>query len=107
MGRIDLAEITIRLDPGTRKHRDGREVTMTNTVDAVLLACAPGKAAADHVFTRPNGFPVREFRDAWTKRLADAIGALGIDITDLFLRLRRQTPKSARQQKSDQERSAR
>jgi hypothetical protein len=40
---------------------------MTNAIHALLSECVTGKAAEDHVFTRSNGVPVRDFRAAWVK----------------------------------------
>src|SRR5207244_3992031 len=47
------------------KNGRGREVTMPPTMRSLLTRCAVGKSAEDYVFTRPNGKPVRDFRDAW------------------------------------------
>jgi len=70
--QIDLAQRVIRLDPGTTKNNDGREVFMTDDLHHLLSACATGKAAEDSVFTRPNGIPVRSFREAWEKACVGA-----------------------------------
>jgi len=43
--QIDLLSRTIRLEPGTTKNRDGREVTMTRRVDELLKLCVFGKTA--------------------------------------------------------------
>ena len=63
--QIDLRSATIRLDPGTTKNREGREVAMIGTVRALLAQCIEGKALDDHVFTREDGKPVRDFRKVW------------------------------------------
>jgi len=60
--QVDLVQKVIRLEPGTTKNSDGREVFMTDTVRALLSACIQGKAPDAQVFTRPNGSPVRDFR---------------------------------------------
>jgi integrase len=62
---VDLGSGTIRLDRGSTKNRDAREATMTPTVRLLLQECVRGKAPDDHVFTRSNGRPVRDFRRAW------------------------------------------
>ena len=67
VGQVDLKARTIRLDPGTTKNRAGREITMTANVAALLEQCVNGKAPEEHVFTRDNGQPVRDFRKAWYK----------------------------------------
>jgi integrase len=61
--QLNLIDRTIRLDPGTTKNDEGRVVVMTNDVFLLLQACCAGKGADDFVFTRPNGEPVRVFRD--------------------------------------------
>jgi integrase len=65
--QIDLMQRVIRLDPGTTKNSDGREVFMTEALYLLLGACVEGKGAEDAVFARPNGIPVRTLRDAWEK----------------------------------------
>lgn len=62
---VDLLERTIRLDPGTTKNLEGRNVPMTEDVFTLLSAAAAGKQANDYVFTREDGNPVRDFRGAW------------------------------------------
>jgi integrase len=70
--QVDLMQRVIRLDPGTTKNNDGREVFMTDDLYLLLAACAEGKSGEDAVFTRPNGVPVRSLRDAWEKACNDA-----------------------------------
>lgn len=45
VGQVDLAQRVIRLDPGTTKNSDGREVFMTDALHHLLSACYAGKAA--------------------------------------------------------------
>jgi len=63
--QVDLLGKVIRLDPGTTKNRDGREVSMTQNVYALLSACVSEKQPDDFVFTRPDGKAVRDFRETW------------------------------------------
>ena len=56
---------TIRLDPGTTKNREGREVAMTDSVAVLLAQAAAGKHADDFLLTRGDGKPIRDFRRAW------------------------------------------
>jgi integrase len=64
--QVDLLARTIRLDPGETKNGEGREVTMTDMVHALLTECVRGKSGGDDfVFTRSNGRPVRDFRKSW------------------------------------------
>jgi hypothetical protein len=65
VAQIELAQRVIRLEPGTTKNREGREVVMTDAVYTLLSACIHGKRADDHVFTRSNGKRVRDFRVTW------------------------------------------
>jgi integrase len=52
---VDLLGNVIRREPGTTKN-DGR---------ALLSECVSGKQPDDHVFSRPNGSPVKDFRETW------------------------------------------
>jgi integrase len=70
--QIDLVQRVIRLEPGTTKNADGREVFMTDAVHALLLACVTGKAPDGHVFSRSNGKPVRSFRGTWERECTRA-----------------------------------
>lgn len=71
--QVDLAARTIRLDPGSTKNGDGREVTMTAKVEELLRAAVAGKGKADYVLTRESGRPVKDFRGAW-RELCTAAG---------------------------------
>lgn len=70
--QVDLAQRVIRLEPGTTKNTDGREVFMTEAVYAMLTACIMGKQGGHKVFTRSNGKPVRSFRGTWEKECTRA-----------------------------------
>jgi integrase len=63
--QVDLLAHTIRLEPGTTKNREGREVTMTASVYALMKECVGGKGQDDMVFTRKGGKPIRDFRKTW------------------------------------------
>jgi integrase len=65
VGQVDLLARTIRLEPGTTKNREGREVTMTSAAYSLLSTCVTGKTANDYVFTRSSGQRVRDFRETW------------------------------------------
>jgi integrase len=65
--QVSVSAGTIRLEPGTTKNDQGREVSMTLPVRALLTQCVNGKGPDDHVFTREDGKPVRDFRGAWAK----------------------------------------
>lgn len=72
VGRVDLVARTIRLDPGTTKNLEGREVTIESGVLLQLLRlCVEGKRPEDYVFTR-GVKPVRDFRKSWENLCADA-----------------------------------
>ena len=63
--QVDLLGRTIRLEPGTTKNKEGREVTMTQRIHALLSACLVGKEQQDFVFTWPDGKRVQNFRKTW------------------------------------------
>jgi hypothetical protein len=63
--RVDLLAVAIRLDPGTTKNDQGREVSMTQTVRELLTECVCGKESENRVFTREDGKPVLDFRGTW------------------------------------------
>jgi integrase len=72
VSQADVAQRLTRLEPGTTKNRDGREVLMTDAVCQLLTALVHGKAADDWVFTRKNGKPVKDFRVMWQNACAHA-----------------------------------
>lgn len=72
VGQVDLSQRVIRLEPGTTKNRDGREVLMTEEVHHLLSSLVHGKSAEQHVFTRSPGKPVRDFRLTWKNACAHA-----------------------------------
>ena len=65
--QVDLVQQVIRLEPGTTKNNDGREVFMTDSVRTLLAECVRGKAPDEPVFVRPDGKPVRDFRVTWER----------------------------------------
>jgi integrase len=89
--QVDVLSRTIRLEPGTTKNRDGREVTMTRRVHELLKLCVFGKTGDSFVFTRSNGQPVRDFRGTWAKACEQA-GVPGL----LFHDLRRTAARNLR-----------
>lgn len=89
--QVDLDAHTIRLEPGTTKNKDGREVTMTATVHHLLVQCVEGKSGDNAVFTRLDGKPVKDFRDIWAKA-TEAAGVPGL----LFHDLRRTAARNLR-----------
>jgi integrase len=90
-GQIDLAQRVIRLEPGTTKNREGREVVMTDAVYTLLSACVAGKTADEYVFTRSSGKRVRDFRRTWISACEQA-GVPGL----LFHDLRRTAARNLR-----------
>ena len=67
VSQVNLAQKVIRLEPGTTKNRDGREVMMTEVLSQMLAALIHGKASDGRVFTRANGKAVSDFRQTWRK----------------------------------------
>jgi integrase len=88
---VDLVARTIRLEPGTTKNQEGREVTIeSGRLLHLLRQCVDGKRPEDHVLTR-GAKPIRDFRKRW-KRLCTAVGAPGL----LFHDLRRTAARNLR-----------
>ncbi|MGA2237168.1 MAG: site-specific integrase [Terriglobales bacterium] len=91
VGQVDLVARTIRLEPGTTKNREGREVTIeSGRLLELLRQCLKGKRAEDHVFTR-GAKPIRDFRKRW-QNLCTAAGVPGL----LFHDLRRTAARNLR-----------
>ena len=63
--QVDLHARTIRLDRGTTKNGEGREVVMTSEVEELLRAAVAKKKPTDSVFTREDSKPIKDFRGAW------------------------------------------
>jgi integrase len=91
VSQVDLAERVIRLEPGSTKNRDGREVVMTEAVFVLLSACVADKGADDWVFTRRDGKRVLDFRGTW-KLACERAGVVGL----LFHDLRRTAARNLR-----------
>jgi integrase len=89
--QLDLFAKTIRLEPGTTKNSEGREVTMTQPVFELLSRRVVGKGADDFVFTRKDGKPLKDFRASWGK-VCEAAGVAGL----LFHDLRRTAARNLR-----------
>ena len=89
--QADLVSRTIRLEPGTTKNQEGREVTIESGRLLELLGkCVKDKRPEDHVFTRGDR-PIRDFRNRW-KNLCTAAGVPGL----LFHDLRRTAARNLR-----------
>jgi integrase len=80
--QVNPSARSIRLEPGTTKNDEGREVSMTLPVRVLLTQCVQGKAPDDYVFTRENGKPVRDFRGSWASacKTANVPGLLFHDL---------------------------
>lgn len=63
--QVNIANRSIRLDPGTTKNKDGRQVEMTARVRDLLREAIKNKEADDYVLTRAGGGRVRDFRSTW------------------------------------------
>jgi len=74
--QVDLKARTLRLDVGSTKNDEGREVALSANAHTLLTECVRGKGPDDHVFTR-HGRPVLDFRKAWAKLcIAAGVGAM-------------------------------
>jgi len=67
VNQVDLFTRTIRLEVGETKNSQGRTVKMPEEVYHLISACTHGKKGSDHVFSRTDGNPVKDFRKAWQK----------------------------------------
>jgi integrase len=66
VGQVDLADRTIRLNPGETKNGQGRLAVLTDAAYVLIRECVRGKTADDYVFTR-NRKRIRSFRGTWAK----------------------------------------
>ena len=89
--QVQLLSRTIRLEPGTTKNNEGREVTMTQEVYALLSQCVTRKEPEDFVFTKKSGRRIGDFRKLWAKACKEA-GVPGL----LFHDLRRTAARNLR-----------
>jgi integrase len=64
VSQVDIFRKTIRLEPGTTKNGEGREVSMTDAVCELLRPLVVGKAPTDQLFTRGSR-PVKSIRKVW------------------------------------------
>jgi transposase len=72
VSQVDLFQRTLRLEVGSTKNRDGREVSMTDAIYTLLLECVRGKTGEQFVLTRRDGRPVKDFRKTWANICAKA-----------------------------------
>lgn len=70
--QVDLPARTLTLDAGTTKNGKARIAYLTEPLYILLRELVHGKQPDDHVFTRPNGRPVCDFRATWYKACARA-----------------------------------
>jgi len=70
--QVDFGAKVIRLEVGSTKNDEGREVTIPQSIQSLLLECACDKKPEDFLFTRPDGKPVKEFRKSWRNLCIDA-----------------------------------
>jgi integrase len=63
--QINLITRTVRLDVGTTKNGEGREVTVTTKVEELLRTAVAKKRPEDFVLTRMDGSRVKDFRRGW------------------------------------------
>ena len=70
--QVDFLGNIIRLEVGTTKNKEGREVAIVPEVFQLLVECCKGKNPDDYVLTRENGRPVRDLRGAWDELFARA-----------------------------------
>jgi integrase len=82
VANISMSARTIRLNTGSTKNDEGREVAMTQRIAALAEQAIADKAKDDYLLTRDDGKRVKDFRKAWAK-LIDAAGLEGLFLHDL------------------------
>jgi integrase len=55
----------VRLDHADTKNNEPREIPLAGTALELIRQCIVGKKPTDHVFSRPDGSPVKDFRKSW------------------------------------------
>ncbi len=80
--QVDLADHSLRLNPGETKNGEGRLAFLTEEAYLLIQACVNAKGPEDYVFTRRNGKPVKDFRWAWEKA-TEAAEVPGLLVHDL------------------------
>jgi integrase len=78
---VDTIARLIRLDVGTTKNGEGREVTMTDCIFRLIEQAISGKRPDDFLLTRSDGSGVKDFRTVW-KSLCTKAGVEGLLIHD-------------------------
>ncbi len=63
--QVDFDNLVLRLEVGTTKNGEGREVFLDSSLVELFRAACENKKPDDFVLTRENGEPVRDFRGAW------------------------------------------
>jgi len=100
--QVDLADRSIRLNPGETKNGEGRLAFLTDEAYLLIRACVHAKGPDDYVFTRQNGKPVKNFRGAWEKatQAAEVSGLLVHDLRRTGVRdmIRKGIPQSVAMQ---------
>jgi integrase len=68
VNQFDAMARIILLEPGETKNDVPRQTPpMDETIYQLICACTAGKGPDDFVFTRDDGEPIKDFRDAWWK----------------------------------------
>ena len=66
--QFDSTGRSILLEPGETKNDVPRQTPpMDKAIYQLILACTVEKGSEDFIFTRDDGEPIRDFRDAWWK----------------------------------------
>ena len=79
--QLKLQTGLIRLDVGTTKNNEGREVSMTSAIRELARQAVAGKKPDDYLLTRTDGSPVKDFRKRW-KSLCCKTELSGLNIHD-------------------------
>jgi integrase len=75
--QVNLLDGTLRLDPGTTKNREGREVQLTSRLLELLKLATAGKPQDAYLITREDGSRVADMRWTWQSLfVAQGLGKL-------------------------------
>lgn len=82
VAQVDKATGRVWLEREQTKNGKARGFTLTATAKHLVFALLDGKKPTDHVFTRPDGKEVKDFRGSWDN-ICERAGVPGLLVHDL------------------------